>query len=172
MRRRRVRCEVVRGGELGGRKSVHVQGARLSLEPLGEADRDDLRFAVEQDADWLAASFVRSAEDVKRIREVLRGYGAEIPIIAKIEDPEGVANLDEVIDAADGTMVARGDLGVALPVDEVPLVQKRIIRTTVSRGQARRSPPRRCSTRWSATSGRRAPRRPTSRTRSSTAPPR
>ena len=130
-----VRCEVVRGGELGGRKGVHVIGARLSLDPLGEADRADLRFAAEQESDYLAASFVRSAEDVKRIREVLRGFGAEIPIIAKIEDREGVDHLDEVVAAADGTMVARGDLGVALPVEEVPLVQKRIIRTTVSAGK-------------------------------------
>ena len=130
-----VRCEVVRGGELGGRKGLHVRGARLSLEPLGEVDRADLRFAAEQRADYLAASFVRSAEDVKRIRELLRSHGAELPIIAKIEDREGVDHLQEVVEAADGTMVARGDLGVALPVEEVPLVQKRIIRTTVAAGK-------------------------------------
>ena len=132
---RAVRCEVVRGGELGGRKSLHVQGVRLALPSLSDADRDDLRFAVEQGADWIAASFIRSGEDVKRIRETLRELGGEIPIIAKIEDPEGVANLDDVIEAADGTMVARGDLGVALPVGEVPLVQKRVIRQTVSMGK-------------------------------------
>ena len=130
-----VRCEVVRGGELSGRKSVHVRGARLSLDPLGAGDRADLRFAVEQGTDYLAASFVRSAEDVKRIRELLRSHGAEVPIIAKIEDREGVERLEEVVDAADGTMVARGDLGVALPVEEVPLAQKRIIRTTVAAGK-------------------------------------
>jgi len=130
-----VRCEVTRGGELGGRKGVHVRGARLSLEPLGATDRADLRFAAEQGADYLAASFVRSAEDVKRIREVLRGCGAELPVIAKIEDREGVERLEEVVAAADGTMVARGDLGVALPVEEVPLAQKRIIRTTVAAGK-------------------------------------
>jgi pyruvate kinase len=130
-----VRCKVVRGGELGGRKGVHVLGMRLSLDALGETDRADLRFAVEQGADYLAASFVRSAGDVKAIREVLRAAGGEPPIIAKIEDREGVENLDEVIAAADGTMVARGDLGVALPVEEVPIVQKRIIRATVSAGK-------------------------------------
>ena len=130
-----VRCEVVRGGELGGRKGLHVQGVRLALPSLADADREDLRFAVEQGADWIAASFIRSGEDVKHIRETLRALGGEIPIIAKIEDPEGVANLDDVIDAADGTMVARGDLGVALPVAEVPLVQKRVIRRTVSMGK-------------------------------------
>lgn len=130
-----LRCEIVRGGDLGGRKSVHVRGARLSLEPLGEADRADLRFAAEQGADYLAASFVRSAEDVKRIREVLSAHGAAPPVIAKIEDREGVEHLDEVVAAADGAMVARGDLGVALPVEEVPLVQKRIIRATVAAGK-------------------------------------
>lgn len=130
-----VRCEVVRGGELGGRKGVHVMGTRLSLDFLGDTDRADLRFAAEQGADYLAASFVRSAEDVKRIRELLSGWGAELPIIAKIENREGVEHLDDVVAAADGTMVARGDLGVALPVEEVPLVQKRIIRTTVAAGK-------------------------------------
>ncbi len=130
-----VRCEVVRGGELGGRKGVHVLGARFSLDPLGETDRADLRFAVAQGIDYLAASFVRSAEDVKRIREVLRSDGAEVPIIAKIEDRQGVDHLEDIVGAADGTMVARGDLGVALPVEEVPIVQKRIIRTTVGAGK-------------------------------------
>jgi pyruvate kinase len=130
-----VRCVVVRGGELGGRKSLHVRGTRLSVEAIGAADRADLRFAVEQDVDWIAASFVRSAEDVKRIRDLVHGHGGDIPIIAKIEDETGVANLADVIEAADGTMVARGDLGVALPVAEVPIAQKRIIRETVSRGR-------------------------------------
>lgn len=128
-------CEVVRGGELGGRKSVHVLGAKLSLEALSEADRQDLRFAVEQQADWIAASFVREEEDVHRIRAELRRHRGEIPIIAKIEAPEAVANLASILDAADGAMVARGDLGVLLPVSEVPLVQKRVIRETVLRGK-------------------------------------
>jgi pyruvate kinase len=131
----RVRCQVIRGGELGGRKGVHVVGTRFSLEALGEADRADLRFVAEQGADYLAASFVRSGEDVRRIRELLRGWGTELPIVAKIEAREAVERLDEVVAAADGTMVARGDLGVALPVEEVPLVQKRIIRATVSAGK-------------------------------------
>jgi pyruvate kinase len=131
-----VHCEVIRGGELGGRRSVHVQGARLSLDALGAADRDDLRFAVEQDVDYVAVSFVRTGEDVKRVREFLREQGGgEIPIVAKIEDRDGVEHLGDVVEAADGTMVARGDLGVALPVGEVPLVQKRIIRTTVQAGK-------------------------------------
>jgi pyruvate kinase len=130
-----VRCEVVRGGALAGTSSLHVRGARLSLPPLGEADRADLRFAAEQEVDYVAASFVRGAEDLKRIREVLRSHGAELPVIAKIEDQAGVEHLEDIVAAADGTMVARGDLGVALPVEEVPLVQKRIIRATVAAGK-------------------------------------
>jgi len=133
--RDRVRCVVVRGGELGGRKGVHVLGARLSLDVLGASDLADLRFAAGQGADYLAASFVRSAGDVEQIRAALRGFGSELPIIAKIENREGVDNLEEVVAAADGTMVARGDLGVALPVEEVPIVQKRIIRATVLGGK-------------------------------------
>jgi pyruvate kinase len=133
--RDRVPCVVVRGGELGGRKGVHVLGARLSLDVLGKGDLADLRFAAEQGADYLAASFVRSAGDVEQIRAALRDCGSELPIIAKIENREGVDNLEAVVAAADGTMVARGDLGVALPVEEVPIVQKRIIRATVLGGK-------------------------------------
>lgn len=128
-------CDVVRGGELGARKSLHVLDVKLSLAPLSDVDRADLRFAVEQQADWIAASFVREAEDVHRIRAELRRHGGDIPIVAKIEDPEAVVNLASILDAADGAMVARGDLGVLLPVAEVPLVQKRIIRETVLRGK-------------------------------------
>jgi pyruvate kinase len=130
-----IACEVVRGGELGARKSVHVIGVHLSLETLSDADRADLRFAALQQADWIAASFIREADDVHRIRTELRRHGGEIPIVAKIEDPEAVANLASILDAADGAMVARGDLGVLLPVSEVPLVQKRVIRETVLRGK-------------------------------------
>jgi pyruvate kinase len=128
-------CEAVAGGELLGRKSVHVRGADLSLEPLSDGDRADLRFAVEQDGDAIAASFVRRAEDVRAIRDVVRSHGGDIPVIAKIEHPDAVANLDAILDAADGAMVARGDLGVLLPVGEVPLIQKRVIRATVLRGK-------------------------------------
>lgn len=130
-----VVCEVVRGGELGGRRSLHVRGAKLSLDPLGPADEADLRFGIQQGVDWIAASFVRSAEDVKRIREFLMHNGGAIPILAKIEDADAVANLLSVLEASDGAMVARGDLGVALPVGEVPLVQKRVIRATVGLGK-------------------------------------
>lgn len=132
-----IHCEVVRGGSLGSRKGVYLPDLDLSGgEVLDERTRDDLRFAAEHELDYVAASFVRSGADVRRVREFLRGCGAEVPIIAKIETREAVARLDEIVDAADGTMVARGDLGVALPVEDVPLAQKRIIRATVGAGKA------------------------------------
>jgi pyruvate kinase len=133
--RESIRCTVLRGGELGSRKGVNIPGAALSLAAMGPADLEDLLFAVEQGIDYLALSFVRSAADVLVIREILRSRGARVPLIAKIESREGVEKLDEIIDAADGTMVARGDLGVELPVEQVPLVQKRIIRGTVRNGK-------------------------------------
>jgi pyruvate kinase len=130
-----VRCEVVRGGELGGRKSLHVPGADLSVDLLGPDNLADLRFAAEQEVDYVAASFVRNAEDVKRLQDALRAQGCDVPVIAKLEDAEAVAHLEDIVAVADGTMVARGDLGAALPVGEVPLAQKRIIRTTVRAGK-------------------------------------
>jgi pyruvate kinase len=130
-----VACRVVRGGLLGERKGVTVPGVTLSLPTLGPSDREDLRFAAEQRFDYIAASFVRSAEDVEHIREVLAEFAAEIPVIAKIEHPAAVAALASIIAASDGTMVARGDLGVEMPVEQVPLVQKRIIRATVGAGK-------------------------------------
>lgn len=130
-----IRCRVVRGGELGAYKGLSVPSVDLDLPLLGPADLDDLRFIAESDFDYVAASFVRGAEDIESIRRVLRDHGAEIPILAKIEHRRAVENLEALIDAADGTMVARGDLGVELPVERVPIVQKRIIRATVQAGK-------------------------------------
>jgi pyruvate kinase len=132
-----LRCRVIRGGELGSHKGVNIPGASLSLSSMGPADLDDLLFAAELGVDYIAASFVRSGADVLVIREVLKSRGCEIPIIAKIESQQGVDRLDEIIEVADGTMVARGDLGVELPVERVPVVQKRIIQST-RRGERRR----------------------------------
>jgi pyruvate kinase len=130
-----IRCQVVRGGELGNNVGVNVPETSLSLARISEANREDLRFAAEHDVDYVAVSFVRSAGDVLEVRRALEQLGAEIPIIAKIENREGVANLDGIVAEANGAMVARGDLGVELAVEEVPLVQKRIIRTTVMSGK-------------------------------------
>ncbi len=130
-----IRCEVVRGGELGNHKGVNIPDVSLNVNVLSPANLEDLLFAVNHGIDYIAASFVRSGEDVAAIREFLESHGSSIPIIAKIESIAGVRSLEEIVEVADGTMVARGDLGVELPVQEVPIVQKRIIRTTVMNGK-------------------------------------
>ena len=124
---RRTRCIVRSGGALGSHKNVNIIGIRSRLPAVTEKDRANLRFAVAQDMDFVAASFVRKPEDILEIRQILLAEGSRMHIIAKIEDGEGVANIDEIIRVADGIMIARGDLGVQLPTEEVPLVQKRII---------------------------------------------
>jgi pyruvate kinase len=120
-------CQVVNGGILGEKKGVNVPGVRINMPFLSEKDIADINFGIDQDVDYIAASFVRSAEDVLDIRRILEARDASIDIIAKIESQGGVDNLDEIIKVADGIMVARGDLGVEIPAEEVPLVQKRII---------------------------------------------
>jgi len=123
-----IECEVVNGGELGSRKNVNVPGVAIRLPALTEKDVADINFAIDHELDFIAASFVRKASDVLDIRRLLEQRGADIHIIAKIENQEGVDNLEEIIQVADGVMVARGDLGVEIPTEEVPLVQKLIIR--------------------------------------------
>jgi pyruvate kinase len=130
-----VHCEVARGGRLGDRKGVNLPGATLSRPAMTPENRQDLLFAIEHEIDYIAASFVRSAADVVEIRRILEERGARIPIIAKIENKEGVARLDEIVREADGTMVARGDLGVEIPLEELPALQKRIIYATVRSGK-------------------------------------
>ena len=134
-----IHCDVVHGGLLGEGKSVNLPDTRLSLTAVSPENRDDvireLGFAAENDVDYIAASFVQTDEDMVRMREILAERGVEIPIIAKIENRVGMANLEAIVEAADGVMVARGDLGVELPLAEIPSSQKRIIRTTVSRGK-------------------------------------
>ncbi len=120
-------CTVVNGGELGEKKGVNVPGVRINMPFLSPKDREDINFGIDQEVDFIAASFVRSAEDVLEIRRILEERGANIDIIAKIESQGGVDNLEEIIKVADGVMVARGDLGVEIPAEEVPLVQKRVI---------------------------------------------
>ena len=121
-------CTVVNGGELGQRKGVNVPNVPVRLPALTQKDREDIIFGVEQDVDFIAASFVRSAEGILEIKELLKECNAPyIPIIAKIENAEGITNIDEILQCADGIMVARGDLGVEIPPQEVPYLQKWLI---------------------------------------------
>jgi len=123
-----VTAHVENGGKLGARKGVNVPGVDLDLPVITEQDRAELRVAAEKEVDFVAASFVRDGKDVYRISGALEELDADIPIIAKIEREVAVENLDSIIDAAYGVMVARGDLGVECPLEDVPMIQKRIIR--------------------------------------------
>ena len=120
-----VVCKVTNGGLLGNRKSINLPGTHVNLPSLKEKDIQDLKDGCKEQFDFVAASFVRNAEDVKAIRSVLDENGGEkIKIISKIENQEGIDNLDEIIEYSDGVMVARGDLGVEIPFYEVPIMQK------------------------------------------------
>ncbi|MCR5825184.1 MAG: pyruvate kinase [Oscillospiraceae bacterium] len=131
-----VRCTVVNGGTLSSNKSINIPNVHIHLPALTEQDISDIRFGVENDFDFIAASFIRQAADVEAIRQVLRECGGEnIQIISKIENQEGVDNLEEIIAASDGIMVARGDLGVEIPAARVPILQKRMIKECVSVGK-------------------------------------
>ncbi|TCS83581.1 pyruvate kinase [Tepidibacillus fermentans] len=122
-----IYCKILNTGILKSKKGVNVPGVRINLPGITEKDADDIRFGIEQGIDIIAASFVRKAQDVLEIREILEEYNADILIISKIENHEGVENIDEILQVSDGIMVARGDLGVEIPAEEVPLVQKMII---------------------------------------------
>lgn len=131
-----IQCTVLNGGVLGNNKNMNVPGAKIRLPSLTEQDIEDIRFGIENDFDFVAASFVRKAIDVIEIRKVLEKYkGNHIKIIAKIENQEGINNVDEIIKVSDGIMVARGDLGVEIPVEEVPVVQKMLIEKCYRNGK-------------------------------------
>jgi pyruvate kinase len=123
-----VHCRVVNGGTLGELKGVNLPGVQLSAPSLTRADRSLALFAARHRVDYIAQSFVRSASDVRRLKSLLRRAGSDIPVVAKIEKPEALDHLEEILDTADGVMVARGDLGVEMRPEKVPAAQKRIIR--------------------------------------------
>ena len=132
----KIICTVENGGTLSANKSINIPGVHIQLPALTEKDIDDIRFGVENDFDFIAASFVRRAADVEAVRAVLHDCGGDdVKIIAKIENQEGVDNLDDILEAADGIMVARGDLGVEIPAARVPILQKQMIRKGLQAGK-------------------------------------
>lgn len=121
-------CEVILGGILSSRKGVMAPNAHLTLSAITDKDRDDIEFALSKDADYIAMSFVRSADDIRELRWLMRHLGKDAGVIAKIEKHEALENIEEIINVCEGIMVARGDLGIETPAEEVPFHQKRIIK--------------------------------------------
>jgi len=123
-----VVCKVIQGGPLKSKKGVNLPNTKVSLPALTEKDIRDALFAIESQVDWIALSFVRNAEDLMELQDLISKHSSyKIPIIAKIEKPEGVENIDKIVAFCDGLMVARGDLGVEIPAQEVPLIQKKLV---------------------------------------------
>ncbi len=131
----RVKVEVTAGGLLSSKKGVNLPDTKISLPSLSEKDLDDLDFIIGQNVDWVALSFVRRPEDVTQLREILVSKNSKAKIISKIEKPEALEHLREVILASDAIMVARGDLGVELPLEQVPMIQKNIVRKCIHRAK-------------------------------------
>jgi pyruvate kinase len=130
-----VWCLVVEGGEVSNNKGLSLPGVEVSVPPLSAKDEEDLRFALHLSVDFVALSFVRSPSDVELVREIMRQEDVEVPVIAKLEKPEAVERLDAIVEAFDGIMVARGDLGVELALEQVPLVQKRAVQAARERNK-------------------------------------
>ena len=126
-------ARVTNDGVLGAHKSVNVPGRHIDLPALTQKDRKNIMLAIEQDIDFIAHSFVRSASDVRAVQAILDAYGSEIKIISKIENQEGVDNIDEIIDASYGIMIARGDLGIEVPLEQIPGIQWRIINKCIAK---------------------------------------
>ena len=126
-----VIAQVQNDGVLGAHKSVNVPGVHIALPALTERDRKNIMLAIDQDIDFIAHSFVRSAADVRAVQAILDAYGSDIKIISKIENQEGVDNIDEIIEASYGIMIARGDLGIEIPIERIPGIQRQIIRKCV-----------------------------------------
>ena len=132
----RIHTRVIAGGELSNRKGINIPGTRLSIPYLSEADKEDIRFGIRTGFDLVAASFVRKREDVQLMRDFLdENGGSHIRIMAKIENAEGVSNLKEIIEVCDSVMIARGDMGVEIPFEEIPIIQKNIIKIASMAGK-------------------------------------
>jgi len=125
--KRRIRLKIISGGILKERKGINIPGAKLKFPPLCDKDKDDIDFALENGADYIAQSFVRSRHDITALKEYI-GEGMEPKVVAKIECQQGINNIEEIINVSDGIMIARGDMGISIPVQKVPFVQKEIIK--------------------------------------------
>jgi len=123
-----VVCEIVHGGILTSRKGVNLPNTKVSIPSLTEEDLENLKYALDWDVDWIGLSFVRTGQDIIDLKRIISASGKSAKVIAKVEKPEAIDNIDEIIAATDGVMVARGDLGVEMPLEEVPLLQKMIAR--------------------------------------------
>ena len=123
-----VECEVVNGGLLGEHQGINLPGAVISVPSLTDKDREDLEFGLKNGVDYVALSFVRSAADVRTVKQIISEWGSDVPVMAKLEKPQAIEQLEEILEAADAVMVARGDLGVELPPEKVPVIQKHVIR--------------------------------------------
>ena len=134
--KRNIVCRVVNGGVVSNHKGINVPGVDLSIPYISEKDREDILFGIEQDVDFIAASFVQKKEDILQLKKLLEKNGGEgIKIIAKIENVQGVENIDDILEVSDGIMVARGDMGVEIPCEEVPVIQKKIIQKVYRAGK-------------------------------------
>lgn len=128
-------CRVINGGPVSNHKGVNVPGAKLSMPYISDTDKEDILFGTEMGYDFIAASFVRCKEDILQIRKILNDQKSTMKIIAKIENMQGIENIDEIIEVSDGIMVARGDMGVEVPMEEVPILQKKMIKKAVAQGK-------------------------------------
>lgn len=128
-------CRVINGGFVSNHKGVNVPGAILSMPYISETDRADILFGIEMGYEFLAASFARTKEDILAVRRILDEHNCDMKIIAKIENMQGIENLEEILSVSDGVMVARGDMGVEIPLEEVPVLQKKMIKLAVSQGK-------------------------------------
>ncbi len=128
-------CTVINGGFVSNKKGVNVPGAELSMPFISDVDREDILFGIKMGFDFLACSFVRSKEDILAVRKILDENGAKTKVIAKIENMQGIRNLSEILEVSDGIMVARGDMGVEIPLEEVPVIQKKMIKKAIAAGK-------------------------------------
>ena len=130
-----IQCRVITGGLLTSHKGINLPTGTIKAPPLTAKDREDLLFGLEHNVDYVALSFVKTADDINTVKDIIRQQGKDTPVIAKIEKHEALEHLDNIVDASDGIMVARGDLGVEIPLEEVPLIQKRLIRKANASGK-------------------------------------